>query len=424
MSRSRVMRNLAAAGLLTAVAACADTTGSDTTPSARVVSGNGQSATRGTTLPQPLVLEVVAGGRPAVGVPITWLPSSGSLSAASQVTNAEGRAAAIWTLGPVAGPMTITATVGEEGATPLRFTAQALPLVAVTPDPAASDQRGVVGTTLPMPLRVTVTADGEPAVGVPVSWRTDHGTITPALDTTDALGVASAVLRLGYAAGPSTVWVAAPGAGEVPAFRAVALAGPASAIGIRSGNGQSVPANRTFAPLTATVTDSSGNVVSGQPVVWSVVSGPVAIGGAPDSTNGMGWSTCSVAPIWSPGVSGAAVVRASLPGGQSSVEFTLVVTLAVWQVELQTSGSYGFYSRQNHTMPAVDTVPAGTTVQWVLAPFDYDSHSVTPVGAPALRGGGDFPYANPSVVAVTFAAPGTYRYTDSYYGGTGVVVVR
>jgi plastocyanin len=81
-----------------------------------------------------------------------------------------------------------------------------------------------------------------------------------------------------------------------------------------------------------------------------------------------------------------------------------------------------FQSRQNYTTPATDTVPAGTTVRWVLVPYDYSDHSVTSVGTPAFAGGGDF--ANDGTLAITFSAPGTYRYQDGYTGATGTVVVR
>ena len=81
-------------------------------------------------------------------------------------------------------------------------------------------------------------------------------------------------------------------------------------------------------------------------------------------------------------------------------------------------------SRENGSSPAVDTIPAGRTIVWTLE-FDYDLHGVAPVGDPTFQGGGDFPYANPSTISVTFSAPGTYHYADPYNpNATGVVVVR
>ena len=419
MKASSALR-IFAVGFLAGLGACADPTGSGTPPLASIVSGEGQSATRGTVLPLPLVLRATSGGRPAVGVQVTWQPSAGGLSAVSRSTDSTGRASAVWTLGPAAGPMTLTAMVGGTRGTSVQFTAQALAVVTITADPAGADQRGVVGTTLPVPLRVTITFDSAPAAGVPVVWRSANGSPVPSGDTTDAAGAASSVLQLGLHSGPVTVWVRTSGAPEVAAFRAFALAGPASRISGVAGNAQSVPINRAFEPIKVYVTDSFGNAVVGQSVLWSVVSGPVVIRSSSDTTDVFGWSVCDVAPTGAPGT---AVVRASLPGGQA-FDDTLRVTGLVWEVELLTYEDYRFHSLQNNTMPAVDTVPVGTTVRWVLSPFDYDSHSVTSEGTPAFTGGGDFPYANPSTVSVTFTAPGTYRYKDAYYGGTGTVVVH
>jgi hypothetical protein len=419
MKKTNVVRVLAAAVVLAGLTDCADPTGSGAPLTASVISGDAQAATRGTALPLPVVLRVEAGGRVAAGVQVTWQPSAGSLSAASRMTDSAGRASAVWTLGSVAGPMTLTATVGGAGGASLQFTAQALAILAITPDSVGADQRGVVGTTLPVPLRVTVTSDGAPAIGVPVFWRSPSGSLVPAVDTTDAAGVASAVLQLGTSSGPLSVWVRTPGTPEVAAFQAVALAGPASEIHGAYGIAQSAPANRAFDSIKVFVTDTFWNVIAGQSVVWSVVSGPVVIRSASKTTNGLGWSFCDVAPT---GATGTAVVRASLPGGQA-FDDTLLVTDPVWEVELRTDWPGGFYSRQNGTMPAVDTVPVGTTVRWILVPFDYDNHNVTSEGTPDFTGG-DFPYGNPSTVSVTFTAPGTYRYKDAYYGSTGTVVVQ
>jgi plastocyanin len=61
------------------------------------------------------------------------------------------------------------------------------------PETASGDaQVAAAGTTLPEHLRVIVTGDGVPAAGVPVTWATSEGSVTPALDTTDEDGVSTA----------------------------------------------------------------------------------------------------------------------------------------------------------------------------------------------------------------------------------------
>ena len=95
-------------------------------------------------------------------------------------------------------------------------------------------------------------------------------------------------------------------------------------------------------------------------------------------------------------------------------------------VLLQPGPGYpAFVSQQNGTSPAVDTIRAGETMEWIQTPFDYDQHRVVSVGDPSFQDTRDFPYANPSIVSVTFAVPGTYHYTDFYYPlATGIIVVR
>jgi plastocyanin len=205
-------------------------------------------------------------------------------------------------------------------------------------------------------------------------------------------------------------------------FSARALPGPAVAIDAAGGSDQKLPANHpASASLIAVVTDQYGNEIPGQMVTWTVESGPVAfltMGGATDSA---GRSSSVVTPT---GATGPAVVRGALPGVGASTDFALTILSPTFEVVLFTHGAFAFVSSQNGSRsPAVDTIPAGQTMRWTLQ-FDYDVHGVAPVGMPTFTGG-DFPYATPSTVSVTFATPGTYHYTDPYNPAvTGIVVVQ
>jgi uncharacterized protein YjdB len=87
-------------------------------PSAlRIVSGNGQTAPRGTTLPNPLVVEVVDQyGNPFPGATVTWSATrGGSLSPSTVVTGANGRASVQWTLGTPAQVQHATARLQATG---------------------------------------------------------------------------------------------------------------------------------------------------------------------------------------------------------------------------------------------------------------------------------------------------------------------
>ena len=123
--RSQVLVVVAAVALLTA---CGDPSGPRTGPPASVVlvAGNAQvSPEVGTRLPLPLTIKVIdAQGRNVSDATVVWSASSGSLSAPTSRTNSDGVASIEWTLGPLAGAQTATATV--TGIPPVTFTQQAI----------------------------------------------------------------------------------------------------------------------------------------------------------------------------------------------------------------------------------------------------------------------------------------------------------
>ena len=109
--------------------ACGDASGPKAGSPASVVlvSGNAQGTTEaGSKLGQPLTVRVSdSQGRNLTGVTVAWNTSSGALSVSSSVTGASGLAMAEWTLGPLAGTQSATATVA--GLTPVTFIAIAIP---------------------------------------------------------------------------------------------------------------------------------------------------------------------------------------------------------------------------------------------------------------------------------------------------------
>jgi len=97
-------------------------------PSAiRIVSGNNQSGTRGSTLPNPLVVQVTDQQmNPVPGATVTWSADrGGTISPAVVVTDQNGRASVQWTLGMPRAVQNATATLQANGAT-VTFEAEAL----------------------------------------------------------------------------------------------------------------------------------------------------------------------------------------------------------------------------------------------------------------------------------------------------------
>src|SRR5687767_1874731 len=124
--RFRVLVVVAAVAQLTA---CGDLSGPRIGPPASVVlvAGNAQvSPEVGTRLPLPLTIKVIdAQGRNVSNATVVWSASSGSLSAPTSRTNFFGVASIEWTLGPLAGAQTATATV--TGIPPVTFTQRVIP---------------------------------------------------------------------------------------------------------------------------------------------------------------------------------------------------------------------------------------------------------------------------------------------------------
>ena len=91
------------------------------------VSGGGQSATAGSTLPDSLIVRVVdAAQNPVAGIAVAWtVTGGGTVSEASTVTGANGRAGVRRTLGATAGPQTTVATVNGLAGSPVTFSATA-----------------------------------------------------------------------------------------------------------------------------------------------------------------------------------------------------------------------------------------------------------------------------------------------------------
>lgn len=112
------------------------------------VSGDGQAALAGASVPQPLVVRAKDGsGNPVADLAVTWVIGSGggSLAPETSRTDAQGRASTRWTLGATPGANTATAVVSGVGtvgftATGNPGTPPALSLVAEPPQTAA---RGV-----------------------------------------------------------------------------------------------------------------------------------------------------------------------------------------------------------------------------------------------------------------------------------------
>src|SRR5204863_198856 len=211
-----------------------------------------QSATAGTAVTSPpSVIVKDANGNPVAQVAVTFAvaPGNGTITGASQTTNASGVATVgSWTLSATAGPNTLTATSTGLSGSPVTFTATGTAGTAATiAANSATSQSAAAGTAVSTPPSVIVKdANGNPVAQVAVTFAVapGNGTITGASQTTNASGVATVgSWTLSATAGPNTLTATSTGlSGSPVTFSATGTAGTAATIAANSATSQSATA--------------------------------------------------------------------------------------------------------------------------------------------------------------------------------------
>lgn len=170
-------------------------------PNLLAVTGDNQSAPVSTTLPLDFVVQIAAPASKAKaldGVSIQWtvVEGNGTLTSATTLTDASGRAANRLTLGPNAGLNRVTASI--PGGVSLSFDATGTtttgPLAIVSGNaqslPTASDSAPLV-----VELR---SANGQPVAGAMIDWSASNASFVDDVETTvtDAQGRSSNRVRI------------------------------------------------------------------------------------------------------------------------------------------------------------------------------------------------------------------------------------
>src|SRR5438034_8183120 len=259
--------------------------------------GDGQSALVGSPVSiNPAARVSDQYGNAVGGVPVTFTVSlgGGSIGPPSTVTTDTAGIAQspTWTLGLLAGLNTLTATA--TGLPTLTFSAEGIVSLATTIASQAGDgQTGTVGTALATAYAVVVTNGVAPVAGVPVSWAVESGggVITPALDTTDASGISTAVRTLGTGAGTQTATASVGGLlGSPVHFSATALADAAKRLVKQSLDPQTATVVTGVVAPVVKVADSLGNAVAGVIVDFVVTHGGL-LGAVKDTSDTQGLAT-------------------------------------------------------------------------------------------------------------------------------------
>ncbi len=335
----------AVAGANTITAAVSGLTGSPVTFSASGTVGTAanivattvvtQTATAGTAVAAPPAVRVTdAFNNPVAGVAVAFAVTAGggTINAASVTTDAAGLAAlTTWTLGTVAGPNTVTATVAGLTGSPVSFNATgtvgaAANLVALS----VTAQSATVGTAVGAVPSVRVQdAVGNGVSGVTVTFTLTAGggtiaPVSPAIVVTNAPGVATHTSwTLGSTAGANTVSAAATGlTGSPIVFTATAIAGSPTTIASNSVVTQSATAGSAVTtPPSVRVTDVNGNPVAGVIVNFAAATGGGVVTPTTVATSATGIATLT---SWTLGaVAGTNTATATVAGLTGSpVTFT------------------------------------------------------------------------------------------------------
>ena len=179
------------------------------------------------------------------------------------MTDASGHASAQWVLGGKSGAQTVSATIaGLQSSPTTTFTATATAGAATTIAMSSGDnQSAATGTALPAPLVVVVTDQfGNPVPGVTVTWDPQNsGSVSPETSMTGADGQASTQRTLGSGAGTQLTTASASGLNGSPVtFTQASTSGPASALLLVSGNGQTgAPGAELRDPLVVRLVDAA-----------------------------------------------------------------------------------------------------------------------------------------------------------------------
>jgi len=160
-----------------------------------MVGGDNQQAQVATALPQDLVVRVTdSSANPQSGKTVSWSVAGGDavLSSASTSTNAQGLASTGLTLGTVAGAITVRASVS--GATPVTFSAMAVPgpAEALCLEPSF----GVLALSGSMTLTVNLTDAYGNAIGDAAAQLQSRSPSVLSISGTTASGQARGVARV------------------------------------------------------------------------------------------------------------------------------------------------------------------------------------------------------------------------------------
>ncbi len=317
-----------------------------------VLSGNEQSGRVGTTLTNPLVVQVTDNrARPVAGASVVFEftdQASGTATPATVTSDADGKATAELQLGTRVGSLSGRAHVEvDAGTVPVEasFTA-----IALSDDAfgiaqfSGEDQTGPVNAPLTDSLVVQVTDKfNNPIPDITIGWSVgdEGGTVSAASTVTGADGKAAVKRTLGPNSGPQTTEATAEGlAGSPVIFHHTATAGAAARVEKVSGDGQEAPAGSQLPlPLVVRVLDASNNPIQGRAVTWLPGEGGGSVTPTNGTTDAQGRATAQWTLGSTPGANTLNAVVSEVSGGPAVFTATGTGTGAASALAITTQPS-------------------------------------------------------------------------------------
>lgn len=308
-----------------------------------LVSGDQQTATAGTALPDSLVVRATdASNNPVAGVTVTWtITGGGAVSATTVTSGADGRSAVRRTLGATAGAQTTVATAAGLDGSPITFSSTATVGSAgrliIERQPSTTASSGTPFVTQP---RVQLAdANGNPVTtsGISVQAQIASGPGGATLSgvftsTTNASGLASFVnLGISGPAGSYTLNFVVPNRDDIsgsPPSNAISLAAGSASRLVYLQQPSNLVAGGTITPAVRVgIQDALGNPVTSATnqvtVAFGANPGGATLGGTRTVAAVAGVATFSTLTVDKPGNGYTLQASASGLSGATSSQFNV-----------------------------------------------------------------------------------------------------
>lgn len=389
--------------------------------------GEGQSGQVGLDLPtDPSVLVKDALNNPVEGAEVTFAVTGGggSVGASADTTDASGIAHVSWTLGGMAGPNTMDATVATVGTVTFNATGEPGPATHLQID-GGNGQSAIAGSPVTTsPSVVALDAFDNPIEGVAVTFEVTSGggSITGSPATTDASGIATAGTWTLETVGANTLDAIAASIPDTVTFTATGIVGSVDDIVLVAGDAQIDTVAATLAIQYAVrVDDINDNPIPSVTVSWEVTGGGGTIGGGATSTSDTDGSGIAVATRVLGTGPGTHTARVTIGGLADTVYFAATANVGTPSQLVVTAGGAESATVAT-TVGTPPTVKVGDKFGNGIGGYSLDiavvnaGGSASPTGTVATQSDGTVAFSSWTLGTKAATASDTIEVTPS--GGT------